>query len=209
MCNEWYWKLVNGEWRWVRGRRPEGHRNPKDAPPQPDLFAVFPDRLAPVIAKAKDGEPEWREMRWGFPPPSVGARIVTNVRNTASGFWRNWLDPKWRVVVPFDLFVEFTDTTPKRKHYFSVTDNEPAAFAGIWRPWSGVRGTKAEPVEGDHHLFAILTTEANDLVRPIHSKAMPVLLSGEEAQRAWLEMPVEDALAVQANAFAPERMRVT
>ena len=94
------------------------------------------------------------------------------------------------------------------KHFFSVTDNEPAAFAGIWRPWTGTRGTKAEPVTGEHHLFAILTTEANDLVRPIHSKAMPVLLSGEEQQRAWLTMPLEEALAVQARPFAPQRMRV-
>lgn len=64
------------------------------------------------------------------------------------------------------------------------------------------------PTTGEHKLFAILTTEANDLVRPIHSKAMPVLLSGEEQQKAWLTMPVEEALAVQRNVFQPERMRV-
>ena len=110
MCNEYYWKKVSGEWVWVRGCRRDGYVGPKDAPPQPDLYAMFPDRVAPVIAKAKeDGEPEWHEMRWGFPPPSAAARVVTNVRNTASGFWRNWLDPRWRVVVPFDVFVEFTE----------------------------------------------------------------------------------------------------
>jgi putative SOS response-associated peptidase YedK len=86
--------------------------------------------------------------------------------------------------------------------------NEPVAFVGIWRPWTGTRGTKAEPVTGEHKLFAILTTEANELVRPIHSKAMPVLLSGEERQKAWLTMPVEEALAVQRNVLQPERMRV-
>src|SRR5262245_55102228 len=139
MCNEYYWRHVGGEWRWVRGHRPDGYRGPKDAPPEPDMYAVFPDRVAPVIWTAKDGEPEWRAMRWGFPPPSAAARVVTNVRNTHSAFWRGWLDPKWRVVVPFNLFVEFTDSTPKHKHYFNVTDNEPAAFAGIWRPWTGTR----------------------------------------------------------------------
>ena len=43
----------------------------------------------------------------------------------------------------------------------------------------------------------------------MHAKAMPVLLAGEEEQRAWLDMPVEDAIALQDRVFPPERMRVT
>ena len=35
-----------------------------------------------------------------------------------------------------------------------------AAFAGLWRPWTGIRGTKANPVEGEHRLFGFLTTVA-------------------------------------------------
>jgi putative SOS response-associated peptidase YedK len=30
--------------------------------------------------------------------------------------------------------------------------------------------------DGEHLLFGFLTTEANDTVRPIHAKAMPVIL---------------------------------
>ncbi|MET0183806.1 MAG: SOS response-associated peptidase family protein, partial [Caulobacterales bacterium] len=103
-------------------------------------------------------------------------------------------------------FVEFSDSLPKRKHFFTVTDNEPAAFAGIWRPWTGIRGTKKAPVDGEHLLFAFLTTEPNDIVGPIHAKAMPVILAGEAAQRAWLEAPVEEALAMQAQ-YPSDRMR--
>jgi hypothetical protein len=36
------------------------------------------------------------------------------------------------------------------------------------------------PIEGQHELFAFLTTEANAIVAPIHPKAMPVILSTPE-----------------------------
>ena len=32
-------------------------------------------------------------------------------------------------------------------------------------------------MDGEHRLFSFLTCEANDVVRPIHSKAMPVILT--------------------------------
>ncbi len=69
-------------------------------------------------------------------------------------------------------------------------------FAGIWRPWTGER--KGE--EGEHHLFAFLTTAANDTVRPIHAKAMPVILASEEDCETWFTGSAEDVLAVQKPA---------
>ena len=42
-------------------------------------------------------------------------------------------------------------------------------------------------------MFAFLTTEANEVVRPIHAKAMPVILTGE-AWGVWLEGEEEKAL---------------
>ncbi len=57
----------------------------------------------------------------------------------------------------------------KRPTWFALDESRPLiAFAGIWTPWTGVRGTKANPVEGEHRLFGFLTTEANDIVRRIH-----------------------------------------
>ena len=48
----------------------------------------------------------------------------------------------------------------------------PAAvrFAGLWTRWRGVRGPKSAPVEGEHELYGILTTEANDVIAPIHPR---------------------------------------
>jgi putative SOS response-associated peptidase YedK len=50
---------------------------------------------------------------------------------------------------------------------------------------------------GEHRLFAFLTTESNDVVRPIHAKAMPVLLTSEHERDAWLMGSIEDAIALQ------------
>jgi hypothetical protein len=56
-----------------------------------------------------------------------------------------------------------------------------SVFAGIWTTWYGKRGTKANPVGGEHNLFGFLTTNANDVVGvascPITSRSserMPV-----------------------------------
>jgi putative SOS response-associated peptidase YedK len=60
------------------------------------------------------------------------------------------------------------------------------AFAGIWRPWSGVRAKEA----GEYKLFAFLTPEANDLARPVHAAAMPAVLTQLDWD-TWLEAPPE------------------
>ena len=47
----------------------------------PILPGIFPDTLAPIVRKARDGERELTMMRWGFPPPpNLGTALVTNVR---------------------------------------------------------------------------------------------------------------------------------
>jgi putative SOS response-associated peptidase YedK len=69
------------------------------------------------------------------------------------------------------------------------------------------RGPKTAPIEGEHLLYSILTTAANEVVRPIHAKAMPVILTNEEEWDQWLTAPVEDALKLQ-RALPNETMRV-
>lgn len=171
---------------------------------QPPLPAIFPDQLAPVAGTSKEGLREVVMMRWGFPPAGGGTRPVTNIRNLDSPYWRGWLEqPRFRCVVPVTSFCEYTDTQPKVAHWFALSDDRPLfAFAGLWRPWTGVRGKD----EGTHLLFAFLTTEANELVRPIHAKAMPVMLTGDEID-TWLEGSTEVALSL-ARPFAADRMKI-
>ena len=168
--------------------------------------AIFPDTLAPVVRMTAGGERRLEMMRWGFPPPpNVGSRLVTNIRNTRSPFWRNWLQPEFRCLVPASSFCEWTDFSPKTPHWFALKRDEPRpvfAFAGVWRAWRGER----KGVDGEHLLFSFLTTAANPIVRPIHAKAMPVILT-EGAWDRWLGEPIETAIELQRPA-APEDLGV-
>ncbi len=161
----------------------------------PSLPAIFPDQLAPVVRAGPDGR-ELAMLRWGFPsPPGVsGNRPVTNIRNTASGFWRAWMKPENRCLVPASSFCEYLPGKPAVPHWFALGEDRPLfAFAGLWRPWVGARGK----VEGVHEMFAFLTTIANAEVAPIHPKAMPVILTTPEECDAWLTATIADALALQ------------
>jgi putative SOS response-associated peptidase YedK len=174
----------------------------------PSLPAIFPDAEAPVIRREAGGEREMLKMRWGMPGPAkFGEKPCTNIRNLASPHWRAWLTPPYRCLVPASAFSEYTDSTPKICHWFARdAARTPFAFAGVWRPWRGVRGTKANPVEGEHLLFAFLTTEPNAIVAPIHAKAMPVILT-EQNWDAWLDGETPRALALQQPA-PPDLIRV-
>lgn len=151
---------------------------------------IYPDQDAPVIRLDRNGDRTCQLLRWGFPPPPKGRAPVTNVRNLASPFWRPWLKKPYRCLVPFDAFSE--NDTERQTHWFRVVDRPVAAFAGVWRPWTGERLIKKEAhtrrvrEEREWSLFAFLTTEPNDVARPIHEKAMPVILTEPDEWVLWL-----------------------
>lgn len=81
-------------------------------------------------------------------------------------------------------------------------------FAGLYRTWSGDYGSKKEPNEGDHVLFGFSTTDANDLVRPVHAKAMPVVLADRAACEVWLNAPPDEIEAIQARVLPADALEV-
>ena len=96
---------------------------------QPPLPAILPDQLAPVIRLDANGERTLDRLRWGFPrllklsaAGAAGNRPVTNVRNYASSYWRGWLKPGFRCLVPATSFCEYTDSQPKVPHWFALDD---------------------------------------------------------------------------------------
>lgn len=168
----------------------------------PPLPAIFPDQMAPVVRNGAAGR-DLAMLRWGMPgPKAFGAQPITNVRNVASPHWRPWLGPAHRCLVPVTAFSEYADTKPRKTPvWFALAEERPLfAFAGIWRPWTEIRGTKRENpdrAEAEHTLFAFLTTEANCVVGSVHPKAMPVLLTNPEEWATWLEAPTAKALRLQ------------
>jgi putative SOS response-associated peptidase YedK len=176
----------------------------------PILPGIFPDQPAPIVRQAADGERELIMARWGMPtPPQFREgpvdRGVTSIRNLASPHWRNWLKPENRCLVPATSFCEYTDSQPKVPHWFALDDDRPLfAFAGIWCTWTGARGSMKSPVEGNHLLYGFLTSEANEVVRPIHAKAMPVMLTSPEECDTWLSAEPTEALKLQRPSAADQ-----
>jgi hypothetical protein len=156
-------------------------------------------RDAVMVAQVDEQQPPRSRLRCTQPRP--GARPCPRPARRAEGaasvgtvgvHGNSGDTPRFRCVVPVTSFVEYTDTTPKVAHWFALGDDRPLfCFAGIWRPWSGIRGKE----DGTHLLFAILTTDANELTKPIHAEAMPVMLTGDEID-TWLDGSTEEALAL-------------
>ena len=166
----------------------------------PPLPGLFPDYLAPIVRNASDGARELAMARWGMPGPSqFGGAPITNIRNTKSSHWRRWLKVENRCVVPFTSFCEYADTKPRKTPtWFAFDETRPlAVFAGIWTSWHGVRGTKSNPIKGEHQLYGFLTCDPNDIVGAIHPKAMPVILTTVAEIEQWMTAPAEEALKLQ------------
>jgi putative SOS response-associated peptidase YedK len=86
---------------------------------------------------------------------------------------------KRRCIIPADGFYEWQRTaTRKQPYFFHLGNNLPFGFAGLWDRW---RSEDGEVIES----CAILTTEANELLRPIHER-MPVILQLEDHE-LWLD----------------------
>jgi putative SOS response-associated peptidase YedK len=177
----------------------------------PALPAVFPDQMAPVVmTRPTDGERELLRMRWGFPSPFPGAKaLVTNVRKTDSAWWRPYLRPRFRCLVPVTSFCEYDHSSRKAiPTWFALDETRPLFFfAGIWRSWQGVRGPKANQHYGNHMVFSFLTTAPNAEVEAVRGISMPVCLLTEAERETWMQGSIEDALSLQ-RPVADGMMRV-
>ncbi|PZR94187.1 MAG: DUF159 family protein [Stutzerimonas stutzeri] len=199
----------------------DGGANFANLPPQP---GIFPDYEAPII-RNEDGEARLAMTRWGMPSSKKALldaatkradklraknkpvdfdmllrmepdKGTTNVRRTDSKHWLRWLGVEHRCLVPFNSFSEF-NAAAGGDIWFGLGDDRPTAFfAGIWIPqWTSVRKVKNGEETSD--LFAFLTTDPNNDVKPIHRTAMPVILTTPEECAAWMTAPWDQASALQ------------
>ena len=95
-----------------------------------------------------------------------------------------------RCLIAADGFYEWEKVTPKKKVpiRFSLRDDSLFAFAGLLDRWQGPAGEVVESC-------AIITTEANSLVAPVHNR-MPVILHPTDYDR-WLDPLNQEAAALQ------------
>jgi putative SOS response-associated peptidase YedK len=124
-----------------------------------------------VIRRAADGI-ELVNLRWGLAPSEEGGRSFTTVRAEGRQFRSR------RCLLPAS---EFYLHRGKGRWRFTLMDRDHFFFAGIWRP-----------VSGDWpESYAVLTTEANDDVRPFDQRQMAVVLRKD--RMAWLDHRVPEA----------------
>ncbi len=153
---------------------------PPDLPPR---YNVAPTQsVFAVLAGGEGREPAL--LRWGLVPSwakdkGIGASLLNARAETAavkpcfrSAFQRR------RCLVPADGFFEWARAGGRKQpSYFTLREGGPFAFAGLWEEWEG---EGVEPVR----TCAILTTEANEVVRPVHAR-MPAILRPDDCER-WL-----------------------
>ena len=151
------------------------------APSQP--VAVV--RVSPV-----DRVREIARLRWGLIPswskdPSIGSRLINARAETAAEkpAFRSAFRHR-RCLVPADGFYEWRKLDRgKQPFYIRMLDGRPFAFAGLWEQW---KTPERETIE----TCTILTTDANDVLKPLHDR-MPVIVSPGDYD-AWLDAGLRD-----------------
>jgi putative SOS response-associated peptidase YedK len=167
-----------------------------DAPAFEPSYNVTPQSVQPVVRPGRDsGAPEFALLRWGLVPSwAKDAKIGYSTINARAEevatkpAFREALR-KRRCLVPADAFYEWQRSDAKNKRPFAIAfrSGQPYAFAGLWEQWRPKEGEALET-------FTILTTEANELLAPIHDR-MPVILEPKDYKR-WMEPADPDRLPV-------------
>lgn len=155
--------------------------------PATEILAVRP------LARAAGREAV--KLRWGLTPswahddePAsrlVNARAETLVEKPS---FRDAFRSR-RCLIPASGFFEWEHVGKARRPWlFRRPDESPFGLAGLWETWRAPDGTFIESC-------AVITTEPNELMRPIHHR-MPVMLAPAQFD-AWLDPAIRE----------PERLR--
>lgn len=154
-------------------------------------YNIAPASLVPAVRKPRDGaKVESVSLRWGLVPSwaktSESATQLVNARAETVASKPSFRDAlrKRRCLIPATGFYEWEHRgRTKQPWVFRRRDDQPFAFAGLWESWHGADGAPLET-------FAIITTEPNELMRPIHDR-FPVMLAPDQFGQ-WLDPGVTE-----------------
>lgn len=141
-----------------------------------------------LAVRQADSERLLDVMRWGFVPRWAksldSGPAPINARAETAGDKAMFKEAirKRRCLIPADGFFEWQKRAsgPKQPYFIKRSDDRLLSMAGIWGTW------------GDEEIrtCAILTTEPNEVVAPIHNR-MPVLISADDWTE-WLDPENQD-----------------
>jgi putative SOS response-associated peptidase YedK len=147
-------------------------------------YNVAPGQLALVITNEKPEELQL--FKWGLVPswaeePKIGYKMINAKSETIfeKPSFRN-LVKKRRCLVVSDGFYEWKPLAGKHKQPYRILLKGAGlfAYAGLWDAWT-------DKATGEiMNTFTVITTDANELVAPIHDR-MPVILHQED-ERKWI-----------------------
>jgi putative SOS response-associated peptidase YedK len=159
-----------------------------ERPNFPPRYNVAPTQPIPIV-RLVNGERHFALVRWGLIPGWVkdpkAFSLLINARGESLNdkpAFRNAMRYR-RCLIPADGFYEW-EVKSKRPYHVRLKGGGPFAFAGLWESWTGPNGEETESA-------AIVTTDANNSLRPIHDR-MPVMLE-PEGYDLWLDCRNVDA----------------
>jgi len=172
---------------------PEGEFDERPGRNVPARYNLRPTEPAYIVARRGDGGIKTLEARWwcqwdgrqGFEAkfPTFNARVETMHEKK---LWPDLLRKGQRCILPIDSFYEWPikgKGLPPVEIF--VAGRHPYALAGLWSRYFEDSETR--------YSFTTFTTDANEFMKPIHEKAMPVILASRDEQRLWL-MEGDEAL---------------
>jgi putative SOS response-associated peptidase YedK len=173
-----------------------------EQPNFPPRYNVTPTQPIPIV-RLVDGKRQFALVRWGLLPSWVKDpktfTLLINARGESAAekpAFRAAMKRR-RCLIPADGFYEWQAAGDrKRPFYVRAKSGAPLAFAGLWETWTGPNGEELETA-------AIVTTQANRTLKPIHDR-MPVIVPPEGFD-LWLDGANVDATTAAALiAPAPE-----
>ncbi len=176
--------------------------------PMPARFNIAPSQPVAALRVLPPADGRHLSMlRWGLIPswakdPSIAYKLINARCETVAEkpSFRNALKHR-RCLILADGYYEWKKTgkTAKQPYYIHMRDAQPFAFAGLWESWQAGDGSPLETC-------TIITTESNDLTKPIHPR-MPVILAAADYE-TWLSAPAENAagLTELLRAYPPDQM---